>query len=46
LNYLIVRYGYFFQVIVPNPAGGHVSVAVEADHDPVAVAEKVHALVA
>jgi hypothetical protein len=33
-------------VIVPNPAGGHVSVAVEADYDPVAVAEKVRTLVA
>ncbi|HEU4540613.1 MAG TPA: hypothetical protein VFR23_05755 [Jiangellaceae bacterium] len=46
LNYVIVRYGYFFQVVVPNSAGGHVSVAVEPDHDPVAVAEKVQALVA
>jgi hypothetical protein len=46
LNYLIVRYGHFFQVIVSNPAGGHVSVAVEADHNPIAVAEAVHALVA
>lgn len=46
LNYLIVRYGYFFQVIVPNRAGGHISVAVEAGHDPVAVADEVRALVA
>lgn len=46
LNHLIVRYGHFFQVIVPNPAGGHVSVAVEPDHDPIAVAEQVRALVA
>jgi hypothetical protein len=46
LDYLIVRYGHFFQVVVPNPTGGHVSVAVEADHNPVAVAEEVQALVA
>lgn len=46
LNYVIVRYGHFFQVVVPNPAGGHISVAVEAGHDPVAVADEVRALLA
>lgn len=46
LRYLIVRYGNFTQVIVPNPAGGHVSVAVATGHDPVAVAEQVEELMA
>lgn len=46
LDYVIVRYGNFAQVILPNPAGGHVSVAVSVGHDPVAVAEAVQALLA
>lgn len=41
LRYLIIRYGHFFQVVVPNPQGGHVSVAVEPDSDPVPIAEAV-----
>ena len=41
LLHVIVRYGNFAQVVVPNPVGGHVSVAVAPDHDPVAVAESV-----
>jgi hypothetical protein len=41
LVHVIVRYGNFAQVVVPNPAGGHVSVAVGPDHDPVMVAESV-----
>jgi hypothetical protein len=44
LHYLVIRYGNFFQVVLPNPAGGHVSVAVATDHDPVAVAERVQSL--
>ncbi len=44
LEYVIVRYGNFAQVVVPNPAGGHVSVAVSPDEDPVAVAEAVRTL--
>lgn len=45
LRYLIVRYGSFFQVVVPRESG-HVSVAVEPTGDPVAVAEAVVGLVA
>lgn len=41
LRYLVVRYGHFFQVVVPDPQGGHVSVAVEPDADPVPIAEAV-----
>jgi hypothetical protein len=41
MRYVIVRYGNFTQVVVPRPAGGHVSVGVELDHDPVAVGEAV-----
>jgi hypothetical protein len=41
LRYLIIRYGHFFQVVVPNPQGGHVSVAVEPESDPVPIAEAV-----
>jgi hypothetical protein len=41
LRYIIVRYGHFFQVVVPRPEGGHVSVAVEPDADPVPVGEAV-----
>jgi len=44
LEYVIVRYGNFAQVVVPNPAGGHVSVAVSPGEDPVAVAEAVQAM--
>ena len=44
LHYVIVRYGNFAQVVVPDPAGGHVSVAVSADHDPIAIAEAVERL--
>jgi len=41
LVHVIVGYGNFAQVVVPNPAGGHVSVAVAPGHDPVVVAESV-----
>ena len=41
LRYVIVRYGNFFQVVVPRPEGGHVSVAVEPEADPVPVGEAV-----
>ena len=44
LDYLIVRYGKFAQIVVPNPNGGHVSVAVSPDEDPVAVARAVQRL--
>ena len=45
LRYLVVRYGNFHQVVVPRPGGGHVSVAVEPDADPDAVAEQVVGMV-
>jgi hypothetical protein len=44
LEYVIVRYGHFAQVVVPNPSGGHVSVAVSPGQDPVAVADAVQRL--
>src|SRR5262245_341415 len=44
LDYLIVRYGSFAQVVVPNPSGGHVSVAVSLDEDPVGVARAIQGL--
>jgi hypothetical protein len=40
LDYLVVRYGNFFQVVIPHE-GGHVSVAVESSADPVAVADRI-----
>jgi hypothetical protein len=46
LRYVIVRYGSFAQVVVPNPDGGHVSVAVAAGHDPVEVADAIEQLLA
>jgi hypothetical protein len=45
VRFLIVRYGLQFQVILPCP-GGHVSVGVEVDGDPVAIGERVAALAA
>jgi hypothetical protein len=44
LDYVIVRYGHFAQVVVPDPSGGHVSVAVSPGEDPVAVAEAIQRL--
>lgn len=44
LGYLIVRYGKFFQVVVPHGAG-HISVAVEPDRDPIATATQVLATI-
>jgi hypothetical protein len=45
LRYVIVRYGNFFQVVLPR-RDGHVSVAVELTADPTAVAEDVVGLTA
>jgi hypothetical protein len=45
VRFLIVRYGLQFQVILPCH-GGHLSIGVEADGDPVAIAERAAALVA
>lgn len=36
MAWVMIRYGYFFQLVRPVP-GGHVSVAVEPDGDPMAV---------
>lgn len=40
LDYLVVRYGNFFQYVLPRP-GGHVSVCIEPTADPIAVGDKV-----
>ncbi len=37
LDYVVIRYGNFFQVVRPIP-GGHLSVAVDPYGDPLAVA--------
>jgi hypothetical protein len=44
LEYLIVRYGNFFQFVLPA-AWGHVSVCFEPDSDPVALGRKVMSLI-
>lgn len=43
LQFLIVRYGAFFQFIQPVP-GGHVSVSIEPSAEPLAVATRVRQL--
>ena len=43
LEYLIVRYGNFFQFVLPA-SWGHVSVCIEKSADPIAIGEKVTAL--
>ena len=45
LNYVIVRYGNFFQLVWPLE-WGHVSVCVEKDADPVSVADRLETLLA
>lgn len=40
LQFLVVRYGSFFQLVFPA-GGGHVSVAVEPAGDPLAIAAQV-----
>jgi hypothetical protein len=40
LDYLIVRYGHFFQFVLPTQ-WGHVSVCIEPAADPVAIGEKI-----
>lgn len=44
LDYLIVRYGNFFQFVLPTD-WGHVSVCIEKTADPVAIGEEVKRLV-
>ncbi|MEN8189968.1 MAG: hypothetical protein ABFS19_09000 [Thermodesulfobacteriota bacterium] len=43
MNYLLVRYGNFFQFILPV-SWGHVSVCIEKKADPVAIGQKVMSL--
>jgi hypothetical protein len=40
LDYVVIRYGNFFQFVAPIE-GGHVSVAFEPDADPIGHAAKV-----
>ena len=44
LEYLIIRYGNFFQFVLPT-SWGHVSVCIEKDADPVTVGLKVKSLI-
>ena len=44
LEYLLVRYGNFFQFVLPA-AWGHVSVCIEKEADPIAIGLRVKALV-
>jgi hypothetical protein len=44
LDYLIVRYGNFFQFVLPTD-WGHVSVCIEKTADPVAIGERVMHLI-
>ncbi len=40
LEYVLIRYGHFFQLVQPV-AGGHLSVAMEPDADPLRLLETV-----
>ncbi|MFA6053152.1 MAG: hypothetical protein WC762_11230 [Methylobacter sp.] len=44
LDYVLVRYGNFFQFVLPT-SWGHVSVCIEADADPIQLGERVKSLV-
>ena len=44
LEYLIIRYGNFFQLVLPT-SWGHVSVCIEKNADPVAIGLKVKSLI-
>ena len=43
LSYILIRYGNFFQYVLPQ-SWGHVSVCIEADSDPIAIGGLVQAL--
>ncbi|MEM9664313.1 MAG: hypothetical protein AAF970_05225 [Bacteroidota bacterium] len=45
LDYLVIRYGHFFQFVVPQP-WGHVSVCIEATADPLAIGHRIRSLLA
>jgi hypothetical protein len=44
LEYLMIRYGNFFQFVLPT-VWGHVSVCIEKEADPIAIGLKVKTLV-
>jgi hypothetical protein len=44
INYLLVRYGNFYQFILPV-SWGHVSVCIEKNADPILIGEKVKSLI-
>ena len=44
LRYVLVRYGNFFQFVLPTPKG-HISVCIEPDADPVEIGNRISALV-
>jgi hypothetical protein len=44
LKYLILRYGNFFQFVLPT-SWGHVSVCIEKTADPVSIGERVKRLI-
>ncbi|MEL6613835.1 MAG: hypothetical protein AAFQ53_17210 [Bacteroidota bacterium] len=45
LDYVLVRYGHFFQFVLPQP-WGHVSVCIVANADPIEIGTQIRALVA
>jgi hypothetical protein len=45
LDYLVVAYGNFFQLVLPVE-GGHVSVAIERTHSPFELVEPIRAAIA
>jgi hypothetical protein len=44
LRYILVRYGNFFQFVLPTRSG-HISVCIESDADPIEVGTRISALV-
>jgi hypothetical protein len=44
LEYVVIRYGSFFQLVHPIP-GGHLSVAIEPDADVPATVERVRSVI-
>jgi len=44
LDYLVIRYGNFFQFVLPS-AWGHVSVCIEKEADPIEIGRRVKMLV-
>jgi hypothetical protein len=43
LRYVLVRYGNFFQFVLPTPEG-HISVCIESDAHPVEIGNRISAL--